>query len=173
MNENQLKYPIGNFNKPGSWPTDALQSWIQDIRLLPGLLYTIVSSFNERLLNTPYRTGGWTGRQVVHHIADSHLNSYIRFKLALTEEKPTIKPYNEQKWSELADYSSSVYPTLRLIQSLHERWSLLLESLDPQDFDRSFIHPENGQIWTLGQNTALYAWHGKHHLGHLELIKNN
>lgn len=166
-----LRYPIGKFSKPITCTSEALSKWSQEIKSLPDQLQTIISDMNADQLATPYRPGGWTGRQVIHHIADSHMNSLMRFKLALTEETPTIKPYDENAWSKLSDYLFPVENSVALIQNLHTKWIHLLSGMEQEDFDKDFAHPENGQIWTLGQTLALYAWHGKHHLGHLQIIK--
>ena len=173
MATNDLRYPIGQFVKPDSWTFEDLDQWFQEIQILPYQLQNIVSEMNEEQLSTPYRSGGWTGRQVVHHVADSHMNSLIRFKLALTEETPTIKPYNENAWSKLPDYRYPIDHSVALIQNLHTKWIHLLRGMEKIQFKKDFAHPENGQIWTLGQTLALYAWHGQHHLGHLRIIKEN
>ena len=123
-------------------------------------------------LDTPYREGGWTVRQVVHHLPDSHLNAYTRMKLALTEEEPTIKPYEEARWAELPDArGGDIEPSLRLLESLHQRWLMLLRDLKPADFDRQFRHPEHGRIFKLSETLALYAWHGRHHVAHISALR--
>jgi uncharacterized damage-inducible protein DinB len=129
-----------------------------------------VEGLSEEQLNTPYRPGGWTVRQVVHHLPDSHMNSYVRFKLALTEDAPTIKPYDEALWANLADSSTTPLETsLALLDALHVRWVRLLKSMTDADFMREFRHPESGLI-RLDQNLALYAWHGKHHVAHITSV---
>ena len=131
-----------------------------------------VAGLNEGQLETPYRAGGWTVRQVVHHVADSHLNSYIRFRWTLTEDTPTIKAYDETRWAELPDAKTApVEVSLKLLESLHVRWVYLLETLDDEAFGRSFIHPETGEAISLERNLALYAWHGRHHCAHITSLR--
>lgn len=163
-----LKYPIGRFKVPHSISDKMLRGWIEEIEALPTLMSQAVKGLTEEQLNTPYRPEGWTLRQVVHHVADSHINSYVRFKWALTEEIPTIKAYNEQTWARLEDYSAPVEISLALLTALHTRWTLLLKSLSAEQFKLKFVHPESGAKISLDINTALYAWHGKHHLAHIE-----
>ena len=131
-----------------------------------------VAGLNEGQLETPYRAGGWTVRQVVHHVADSHLNSYIRFRWTLTEDTPTIKAYDETRWAELPDAKTApVEVSLKLLESLHVRWVYLLETLDDEAFKRSFVHPETGEEISLERNLALYAWHGRHHCAHITALR--
>jgi uncharacterized damage-inducible protein DinB len=161
------RYPIGEFEAPDQITDELLQSWISDIAALPGQLRAAVEGLNEEQLNTPYRDGGWTVRQVVHHVADSHINSYVRFKLALTEDGPIIKPYDEGQWAELSDARQlPVEVSLSLLDSLHERWTTLLHSFGHEQFIRSFIHPESGVV-SLETATGLYSWHGRHHTAHI------
>jgi uncharacterized damage-inducible protein DinB len=165
------RYPIGEFSFPEATTTEQRREWIRDIAEAPALLRAAVSGLSEQQLDTPYRPGGWTARQVVHHLADSHMNSYVRFKLALTEESPVIKPYDEVLWANLPDGSSMpIEPSLSLIEGLHSRWVRLLESMSETDFLRAFHHPESGTI-RLEQNLAHYAWHGKHHVAHVMSIR--
>lgn len=165
-----LRFPIGRYQRPDDLSWEALQSYIDEIAEFPDNLLIAADQFTEDELDEPYRPGGWTKRQVVHHIADSHMNSYIRFRWTLTEDTPTIKAYDEKKWAELPDArNESVEVSLALIKALHERWVLLLRAMSPEDMQRSFIHPEGGKTYTLAELVPLYAWHGKHHLGHLEL----
>ena len=171
MDLNDLRYPIGKFSKPITWYSETIHKWSQEIESLPDQLQAMVSEMNEDQLASPYRPEGWTGAQVIHHIADSHMNSFIRFKLALTEQTPTIKPYNENAWSKLSDHRLPIDKSIALIESLHAKWIHLLSGMEQVDFDKDYTHPENSQIWTLGQTLALYAWHGRHHLGHLQIIK--
>jgi hypothetical protein len=166
---NDLRYPIGKFNTGAADPIspEQIAAAIESIAALPAQLRKETAAMTEDQLDTPYRDGGWTVRQTVHHVADSHINSYIRFRLALTEDEPTIKPYDEKAWAELADArSADVNVSLTLIDSIHERWVMLLRSMAPDDFKRPFLHPENG-VRRLDWNTLLYAWHGKHHLAHI------
>jgi hypothetical protein len=145
---------------------------IERIAALPAELRKIASAMTEKQIDTAYREGGWTARQVIHHLADSHANSHVRFRLALTEERPTIKPYDEKKWAELSDgREGPIEPSLRIVEGLHERWAALLRSLAPADFDRVVIHPVNGEM-TLARLLRIYAWHGRHHLAHLEMVKS-
>ncbi|MFB5674588.1 YfiT family bacillithiol transferase [Paenibacillus terreus] len=161
------RYPIGEFEAPDRFTDELLQSWIKDIAELPAKLRAAVEGLDEEQLNTPYRDGGWTVRQVVHHVADSHINSYVRFKLALTEDGPTIRPYDEGRWAELPDARQlPVEVSLSLLDSLHERWTTLLHSFGPEQFNRSFIHPESGEA-SLETAVGLYSWHGRHHTAHI------
>ena len=167
-----LQYPIGKFawgrSGEGLLASEAeRQQWIAEIESTPGRLRAAVSGLPEAQLDTPYRPGGWTVRQVVHHLPDSHMNSYVRFRLALTENEPTIKPYDEGRWAQLSDARTApAEVSLTLVESLHQRWVSLLRSLEPEDFSRVFKHPELGRV-TLERNLALYAWHGKHHVAHI------
>lgn len=164
MNE---RYPIGQFSCGDSISSEEIQHWIDEIKTLPARLNDVVSELDEEKLKNTYREGGWTIQQIVHHIADSHLNSYIRFKLALTEDNPTIKPYAEDKWAALPDSNLPIEVSLVLIQSLHERWVYLLENLTVVKLKRTFTHPDSGD-YTLEKNIGLYAWHGNHHLAHIQ-----
>lgn len=165
--DEQLKYPIGKFIVPVTYTNEDIRGWINDIKELPGKLRQTIITLNETQLDTPYRPGGWTLRQVVHHVADSHLNAMIRFKWALTEDQPTIKAYKQSDWALLPDYRLPVEPSLKLLEGLHQRLVALFESFTEDDWDRSFIHPETGATITLKRNLALYAWHSKHHLAHI------
>jgi len=161
-----LQYPIGRFTFPESTTAERRQAWIQEIARAPRELRAAVAGLTPEQLDKPYRPGGWTGRQVVHHVPDSHMNAFIRFKLALTEDQPTIKPYDEARWAVLADAALSVEPSLDLLEALHLRWVGLLESMSERDYLRTFAHPESG-VWRLDQCLAQYAWHGRHHLAHI------
>jgi len=168
--EADLRYPIGKF-QPVENITDAQRhALIAAIAETPEKLKSAIAGLNERQLDTPYRPGGWTVRQVVHHIPDSHMNSYVRFKLALTEDEPTIKPYDEARWAELADAKTLIEPSLLLLENLHKRWILLLDSLTPFEWQRKFRHPERGTM-TLDENVQLYAWHGRHHVAHITELR--
>ena len=167
-----LRYPIGKFQLEGDITEERRRGWIAEIEQTPARLRAAVDGLSPEQLDTPYRPGGWTVRQVVHHLPDSHLNSYVRFKLALTEDGPTIKPYDEQKWAELNDSRSApVYVSLALLESLHQRWVLVLRSMSEADFARAFRHPELG-VRTLDQTVALYAWHGRHHVAHITSLRD-
>ena len=162
-----LRYPIGQFEHGGEITDAEIRNWIDEIEALPELLRTTVQDLTDAQLDTPYRPDGWTIRQVIHHIADSHLNSLLRFKLALTEDTPTIKTYHEDRWAELADYRlAPVKISLDFIANLHARWVILLRSLNREDLSRAFKHPESGRT-DLAWNVGNYAWHGKHHLAHI------
>ncbi len=165
----KLRYPIGKFRVPESPTNEDLSSWINDIEVLPARLKTLCNELSEHDLSKQYREGSWNIREVVHHIADSHLNSVIRFKWTLTEQEPVIKAYNENDWSKLPDYESSIDLSLNLIEALHQRWVHLLRSMKEDQFQLAFIHPESNRKIKLIVNTALYAWHGKHHAKHIEL----
>lgn len=166
-----LRYPIGRFNKGIKVMEPLIQEFINDIESLPGLLESEVFSLNKVQLDTPYREAGWTIRQVVHHLPDSHLQAYVRFKLALTEENPAIKTYKENLWAELKDtFETPIEVSLQLLDSLHKRWTVLLKSLSPEQFDKTFYHPDWEAI-SLRTTLALYAWHGKHHLAHITKLK--
>nr|MBI1228873.1 putative metal-dependent hydrolase [Cytophagales bacterium] len=165
-----LKYPIGRLSFPETISDELVSAAIADIGALPEKILSVLQQMGETALDQPYRPGGWTGRQVIHHIADSHMNALIRFKLALTEDNPTIKPYKEALWANLPDYTTSVDPSLQLISAIHNRLELLLSSLSNEQWERTFYHPENKSSITLRKNVLLYQWHGNHHLGHLNLI---
>jgi uncharacterized damage-inducible protein DinB len=166
-----LRYPIGKFQSPAS-VTDAERAVLVDqIAALPAELRSAVITLDDTQLGTPYREGGWTVRQVVHHVPDSHVNAYTRFKLALTEDVPTIKTYEEAQWAELPEARSApIGVSLALLDALHQRWVLLLRVLAPAQFARAFRHPDLG-VMTLDQQIALYAWHGRHHLAHITSLR--
>lgn len=162
-------YPIGKFDA-ANFASRAEN--MRTIAELPARLSDAAASLSEGQLDTPYRDGGWTVRQTVHHVADSHMNSQIRFKLALTEdEAPTIKPYYEDRWAELGDMTLPVAVSLRMIDAIHLRWTALLESMSEADFAREFIHPETGR-WTLEAALGMYAWHSRHHTAHITALRN-
>src|SRR5690606_7177161 len=167
MNLEQLKYPIGEFQKPITITEKTLAQWIADIAEFPAKLKNEVSKMTDGELDSPYRPGGWTIRQVIHHCADSHMNSLIRFKLALTEEVPTIKPYKEDQWAQLSDAQMPVAPSLQLLEALHSRWVNLLSSLTEQELSRCYYHPEQQKEIDLKTTIGLYAWHCNHHLAHV------
>lgn len=171
MNENDLKYPIGNFAPPAHISANHRGQFIDNLDALPGQIKSIVANLSETQLDTPYRDGGWTVRQVVHHLPDSHLNSYIRFKWALTEDQPKIKAYDEKAWAMLPDaMEAPIELSLSLLESIHNRWVYLLKSLQEADWKRSFEHPETNKTVPLDLNLALYSWHGRHHLAHIERL---
>jgi len=168
---NDLRYPIGEFDRNYEVSPAARAARIQIIKDLPSAVADAVAGLNEAQLDTEYRPEGWTIRQTVHHIADSHSNSLTRFKLALTEdEPPTIRPYYEERWAELADSKLPVDVSLKMIDAIHTRWAALLESMTDDDFKREFIHPETGN-WPLEGALALYAWHSQHHTAHITRLR--
>jgi uncharacterized damage-inducible protein DinB len=166
-----LRYPVGPFVYDKDTTPARRREWIRQIADAPALLRSAVAGLNDRQIETPYRPGGWTVRQVVHHVPDSHLNAYCRFKLALTEDNPTIKPYDEAAWANVADTAGTPLDvSLTLLDALHQRWVVLLESMTPADFARPLQHPERGAI-SLDWMLQLYAWHGRHHAGHVLMVR--
>lgn len=165
-----LRYPIGKYDRSQSLTEASLRAAIDSIADLPGALRATVVTLSDEQLDTPYRPGGWSLRQTIHHLADSHMNAYIRMKLALTEENPTIKPNEEARWAELPDAKGDVEPSLDLLDALHTRWVLLLDNLPAAQFERTFLHPESG-VTALNLATHLYAWHGKHHLTQIRNLR--
>ena len=165
------RFPIGKLEIPTTVTPALRQSAIARIAATPANFRSAVKGLTDAQLDTPYREGGWTVRQVVHHLPDSHLNAYVRLKLALTESSPTIKPYAEDKWAELADSSSTpIEVSLALLESLHTRWDVLWRSLKPQDFSRKLIHPDHGER-TIDWLVFVYAWHGQHHTAHITELR--
>lgn len=166
-----LRYPIGKFSVEGEITAPRRAGWIEQVATAPSQLRAALSGLSEEQLATPYRPRGWTLRQLAHHVPDSHMNSYVRFRLALTEDEPTIKPYLEDKWAELSDAQSApVELSLSLLDALHARWILLLRSIADDGWQRTFRHPELG-LMTLEKNLALYAWHGRHHVAHVTSLR--
>src|SRR4051812_27777161 len=166
-----LRYPIGNFDRNYDVSAAARDERIRTIAELPNRVDEAIAGLSEAQFETPYRDGGWTVRQTVHHIADSHANAFIRFKLALTEdEPPTIRPYYEDRWAELGDSRLPVDASVKMLRALHYRWLALLNSMSEGDFSKKFIHPETGE-WTLDGALALYAWHSKHHTAHITNLR--
>ena len=165
------RYPVGKFHFEGPLSEPAREAFIAEIASTPAGLRAAVEDLTAAQLDTPYREGGWTVRQVIHHLPDSHMNAYVRFKLALTEVEPTIKPYAEDRWAELSDSKATpVEVSLILLDSLHHRWVTLLRSLAPSDWKRNFRHPQLGVV-SLEKNVALYAWHGRHHVAHVTELR--
>jgi uncharacterized damage-inducible protein DinB len=163
-----LRYPIGKFTRPESVSAEERAELLEVLAATPSLLRGAVAGLSDRQLDTPYRPGGWTVRQVIHHVADSHMHSYARTRLALTEDNPLIKSYDESKWAELPDARTLfIEPSLALLENLHARWVALLSSLNPEDYARTFRHPEHAAPMSLDVNLALYAWHGMHHTTHV------
>lgn len=175
MEENELfklRYPIGKFSPPSSISGADIDRYIKTIEKTPGKLRSVVENLNDDILDTRYRPDGWTVRQVIHHLPDSHMNSYIRFKLGLTEDTPEIKTYDEAKWAELGDSKSTpVETSLALLESLHKRWADLLKSMSQDDFIKTVRHPEWGRI-RLDVMLAIYDWHCRHHLAHIINLVN-
>lgn len=171
-----LRYPIGKqddqpFSKK-EFDESIKAGYLQDIEICPSLLENAILNLDEGQLDTPYRNGGWTIKQVIHHVADSHMNAYIRFKLALTEDNPTIKPYEEAAWAELSDTKNlPVNISLTLLHALHKRWHELLKNMSSSDFKKTIYHPEQKRQISLWQLLSIYAWHGKHHAAHITKLK--
>ena len=170
--EPDLRYPIGKFARPSAPLTPGeRRKHIDEIAEAPAHLAAAVRGLSPAQLDTPYRPGGWTVRQVIHHLPDSHMNSYVRFKLALTEDEPTIKPYDENVWAQLPDSRDTpIEVSLALLENLHKRWVILLGSFAPSNWSRQFRHPELGPT-PLDQALALYAWHGRHHVAHITTLR--
>ncbi len=165
----KLKFPIGKFTKPERITSKDIEAWIDDIEKFPLRVETLLDNLSVKQLNWRYRPDGWMIKQVVHHCADSHINSLIRFKLALTEEMPTIRPYYEDRWAELPDaLEDDLSYTLSLLKGLHKKWCFLLKRLSPDDLKKVFIHPEHGKHFSLEENIGIYAWHCNHHLAHIQ-----
>ena len=169
LQTSDLRYPIGEFSPPASITQAEVERWIDDIAALPADLHRTVAPLTDVQLDTPYRPDGWTVRQVVHHVPDSHLNSFVRFKWALTEDRPVIKAYDEQGWALLPDCRQPVSHSLDLLDALHRRWVDLLRGLGWAELQREFVHPESGAA-TLAFTVGSYAWHGRHHLAHIERL---
>jgi uncharacterized damage-inducible protein DinB len=168
----ELRYPIGRFRFTADVGAAAIDNWINSIESLPSELAKAVKDLTDAQLDTPYRPGGWTVRQLVHHVADSHINSYVRFRWALTEESPAIKVYDEKAWAQLSDAASApVEISLQLLTALHARWVLLLRSLSIEDWSRTFQHPQTGEFPLL-RALGLYAWHSRHHLAHVTNLRS-
>lgn len=162
-----LRYPIGKFKAPAEWSPTFRHQCIVEIEEMPARLREAVKRLTSEQLQTPYREGGWTVAQVVHHLPDSHINTYVRMRLALTEDQPRVTDYVEEAWAELHDaVSSHIEPSLMLLDGLHARWANLLHRLTPEQWDRTYVHPVRGEQ-KLERVVALYAWHGKHHIAHI------
>jgi len=165
---NDPRYPIGPFQRRDELTPDERRELLEHIAATPARMRAAVAGLTEEQLDTPYREGGWTLRQVVHHVPDSHLNAYCRLKLALTEEQPVIRPYDESTWAKLDDSKTTpIEVSLTLLESLHARWMEIFRSMKPEDFRRTFRHPEHDGTPTLDWLVAMYAWHGRHHVGHI------
>jgi hypothetical protein len=171
MIDEQLRYPTGKFKAPETVSSDDIKQWMDVIEKFPERLQKETATLNDAQLNTPYRDEGWTVRQVVHHVADSHMNAYIRFKLTLTEDTPTIKPYLEARWAEMPDSKATINLSLPILEGVHKRWMIILRSMKPEDFERKLFHPEQNKELFLKNMLALYAWHSNHHLAHITELK--
>lgn len=168
-----LRYPIGRFSKPDDFDENLIASFINIIEALPDKLVESTKGLTDEQLDTPYRPNGWTVRQLVHHIADSHMNSYIRFKWTLTEDKPIIKAYNEKKWADMLEARTApIELSLNILTAVHARWVLMMNNLSKEDLKKCFVHPESGREISLDTNIALYAWHSEHHLTHIVNLIN-
>jgi hypothetical protein len=166
-----LRYPIGKFT-PQAFSQEQKEKWISDLKFLPTDLEVSVQNLDAHQLDTPYREGGWTVKQTVHHVADSHMNAYIRFKLGLTEKNPTIKPYEEKDWALLADVETvPINVSLTLLHALHQRWVAAIKDLSDGEWDRTVFHPEQKKEISLWFLLGLYAWHGKHHVNHITSLR--
>jgi len=162
-----LRYPIGRY-EPRPFSTQQKEEWLNDIKFLPQLLENAVINLDEAQLQTPYREGGWTVQQLVHHVADSHMNAYCRFKLGLTEDNPAIRPYDQEAWANLSDTAKiPINISLTLLYALHTRWYSLISDLELKDWERTVFHPEYQKEMTLWYLLGMYAWHGKHHVAHV------
>lgn len=170
MDTPDLRYPVGKFKFPETVTPQERDQFVDEIAATPGHLRAAVAGLSDEQLDTPYRPGGWTVRQVVHHVADSHMNSFIRYRLGLTEDEPTIKPYMEDRWALLADAKMPIDVSLTLLDSLHQRWIVMLRAMGDSEWKRVIRHPEMG-AFTLEKNAALYAWHGRHHVAHINSLR--
>lgn len=169
--DEQLRYPIGRVTQKESYTAEEIKAFIQRIEAAPAQVASAAKALSEKnLLDVHYRDGGWTARQVLHHLADSHLNAYIRIKWTLTEDTPIIKPYNEKAWATTPETQADPADAIVLLKALHTKWVALLHSLKAEDFNRRFYHPDSKKHVRLDQTLAIYAWHGEHHLGHLNIV---
>jgi hypothetical protein len=165
-----LSFPIGRFDHRAARTPETRAAAIEDLAALPANMRGAVRGLGQAQLDTPYRPGGWTVRQLVHHVADSHMNGYIRLKLAITEDNPTIKPYEQDAWSRLPDSRLPIELSLTILDAVHARWTAIARSLQPDDFARTFVHPELGQLTVDGQ-IHLYGWHSRHHVAHITSLR--
>ncbi|MGB4957944.1 MAG: putative metal-dependent hydrolase [Saprospiraceae bacterium] len=170
MDISHLQYPIGKFQYDPNSGNEALLHWIKIINEFPTRIEETISSFSDQQLETPYRPDGWTARQVIHHVADSHSHALMRFKWTLTEDNCTIKPYIEGKYAQLPDYELPIESSLSILNGVHQKWSVIMAGMSHQDWTKGYLHPTNNKFFTLREACAMYAWHGMHHLGHLDII---
>jgi hypothetical protein len=168
----KLKYPLGEFNKPDSIASYQIEEWIASIEALPMSIDSFTKNLSEAQLHYKYRPEGWTIKQVVHHCADSHINSMLRFKLALTEDTPSIRPYFEDRFAKLIDYDEPIDASISILIGVHKKIGVLLKNLTPDDLKREFIHPEHGKHFSLEETIGVYAWHSNHHLAHIKQALN-
>ena len=167
------RYPIGKYESRPFSETQK-QEWLNDIKFLPQTLENSIQNLDEAQLNTPYRDGGWKVKQLVHHVADSHINAYCRFKLGLTEDNPGIRPYEEKLWAELDDIETvPINVSLTLLHALHARWDATIRNLSDDDWNRTVLHPQHNKTFTLWHLLGMYAWHGKHHVAHITTLRAN
>ena len=167
------KYPIGRYTKPDSYSAESLKEWISTLEALPMWMDACIENLDHVHLQMPYREGGWTIQQLVHHVADSHLNAYIRLKLALTENTPAIKPYDEKAWAELPDTQLvPVNISVTLLHTIHRRMVVLLNNLQPSDWERTYFHPEHQRNVPIWEMVAMYAWHSRHHTVHIKFFRD-
>ncbi len=171
MDIQKLKFPIGEFSPLENYTMEQIDSYIKDIEALPLRLRKEVENLSDDRLDTPYRPDGWTIRQVVHHIPDSHMNAFIRFKLTLTEDNPVIRPYYEDRWANLSDAKMPAEVSLNLTEAVHKRWVNILENMSLEDFEKKYMHPEYKKTFSLNEALHLYSWHCKHHLAHITELK--
>lgn len=169
-NDDLLRYPIGKFSAKDSYTPEEVAAFIKRIEDFPAKLDAVVKTLSAAQLDTPYREGGWTARQVLHHVPDSHLNAYIRIKWTLTEDTPTIKPYDEKAWAETPEVSGDPALSLAVLKALHAKWVVLLRGLSGKDPEKKFFHPDSKKHVRLDQVIGTYAWHGEHHLGHVKIV---
>jgi hypothetical protein len=168
-----LRYPVGKYEPPARFTPEARRGFIEEIERAPRAFRAAVAKLNDAQLDTPYRPDGWTVRQVVHHLADSHMNAYVRFRLALTESTPTIKPYEESLWATLDDARRAPPEvSLQLLEALHDRWARLLRSMSDDDYTREFMHPEHERTISLDWTLGMYAWHCRHHAAHITRLRD-
>jgi hypothetical protein len=170
MNDDALRYPVGKYTPQDSYTKDEIAANIQRIETLPARIESIIKNFSPKHFETPYREQGWSARQVIHHLSDSHMNAYIRFKWALTESTPVIKAYDEKLWAETPEVKLDTAISLNLLKALHVKWVALLKGLTKQDLLKEYIHPETKKNVRLDRLIGMYAWHGDHHLAHLEIV---
>lgn len=174
MNIDPQRYPIGKYTPPEQITEQQISRWTEVIETMPHKMREAVNGLTAEQLDTPYREDGWTLRQVVHHTADSHMNAYIRFKLTLTEDNPTIRPYREERWAELPEARyAQIELSLKILEALHARWTLVLRYMSSTDWTRTYYHPDNKRTYRLDEALGLYAWHSEHHIAHITYFRKN